>query len=91
MTAPRLYPREPRVPMERWTQHRWHVNGDGSLCLMQSADDWQPTDVAASLVSKAAGWFIEYLLIEQGDLASMTVRGIYVSSEVDALLAARFS
>jgi len=91
MTAPRLYPRDPRVPMERWTQQRWHVNGDGSLCLMQAADDWQPTDVSAALVCKAAGWFIEYLLVEQGDLASMAIRGIYASSEIDALLAARFT
>ena len=42
MVAPDLYPLDPDVPIERRTQHRWHVNGDGSLCLMQAADDWQP-------------------------------------------------
>lgn len=91
MTAPRLYPREPEIPMERRTQHRWHVNGDGSLCLMQAADDWQPTHTAADLVCKSAGWFIEYLLVDQGELDAMTTRGIYVSTDVDALLAARFA
>ena len=46
--------------------HTWHVNGDGSLCLMQAADDWQPEDTAADLVRKACGWFVEYLLVEAG-------------------------
>lgn len=91
MVAPDLYPLNPDVPIERRTQHRWHVNGDGSLCLMQAADDWQPENHAADLVRKAAGWFIEYLLVEAGDLDQMTERGIYVSDELDALLAARYA
>jgi hypothetical protein len=91
MTAPDLYPIEPEVPLDRRTEHRWHVNGDGSLCLMQAADDWQPTDTAADLVCKASGWFIEYLLVDDGALDAMETRGIYVNTSLDALLAARFA
>ncbi len=90
MVAPDLYPIDPEVPIERRTQHRWHVNGDGSLCMMQAANDWRPADSAADLVRNAAGWFIEYLLVDAGDLDAMTTRGIYVSDEIDALLAAKF-
>jgi hypothetical protein len=68
MVPPDLYPAEPRVPPERRTLHRWHLNGDGSLCLLRAAEDWQATDTAADLVLKAAGWFIEYLLVDAGDL-----------------------
>lgn len=90
MVAPDLYPIEPDVPIERRTQHRWHVNGDGSLCLMQAANDWQPDDTAADLVCKAAGWFVEYLLVDGGHLDAMTKHGIYLSTELDALITARF-
>ena len=38
MVAPDLYPIDPEVPIDRRTQHKWHVNGDGSLCLMQAAE-----------------------------------------------------
>jgi hypothetical protein len=88
--APDLYPIDPEVPIDRRTQHKWHVNGDGSLCLMQAADVWQPENTAADLVRKAAGWYIEYLLVDGGDLDHMTERGIYISDEIDALLEAKF-
>jgi hypothetical protein len=90
MVPPDLYPVEPSVPMERRTLHRWHLNGDGSLCLMQSAEDWRPTNTAVDLVLKASGWFIEYLLVENSDLEHMTDRGVGSSDEIDALLAAKF-
>jgi hypothetical protein len=90
MVAPDLYPLDPEVPIDRRTQHKWHVNGDGSLCLMQAAGDWQPENTATDLIRKAAGWYIEYLLVDDGDLDRMTERGIYVSNEIDALLAAKF-
>jgi hypothetical protein len=86
-----LHPIEPDVPADRRTQHRWHVNGDGSLCLIQRAEDWQPSDTAADLVLKASGWFIEYLLVEGSDLDAMTKRGICSSDELDALITAKFA
>ncbi|HEY8465209.1 MAG TPA: hypothetical protein VIL04_00240 [Solirubrobacterales bacterium] len=82
-----VYPIDPDPPLDRRTLHRWHINGDGSLCLMQSAGDWQLTDTAADLVRKAAGWFIEYLLVEDGKLDGMTERGIFEDTSVDSKLA----
>jgi ubiquitin-protein ligase len=87
MASPTLLPLDPEVPIERRTLHRWHVNGDGTLCLIQRADDWQPTDTAADLVRKASGWFIEYLLVEGGRREAMTERGIFEDAAVDELLA----
>lgn len=86
MVAPALLPLEPRVPITRRTLHTWHVNGDGTLCLMQRADDWQPTDTAADLVRKAAGWFIEYRLIETERRERMTESGIFADAVLDELL-----
>jgi hypothetical protein len=68
------------------TQQDWHVNGDGSLCLLQEAQDWSPTGTAADLVVKAAGWFLEYLLMEQGRIPAMTTNGIATDDSLDALL-----
>jgi hypothetical protein len=86
MVEPVVRPIEPEPdPMYR-TQHQWHVNGDGSLCLLQEAQDWSPTDTAADLVVKAAGWFLEYLLMEQGRLGAMTTNGIATDNSLDVLL-----
>jgi hypothetical protein len=90
MVPPDLYPLDPDVPIDRRTQNRWHVNGDGSLCTVQAAEDWQPANTAADLVRKASCWFVEYLLVDAGDLDAMTKRGIYSDESVDALLAAKF-
>jgi hypothetical protein len=82
-----LFPVDPEVPLERRTLGQWHVNGNGSLCLMQAAADWQPTDTAADLVRKASGWLIEYLLLEAGAIESMSVRGLFADTVHDAVLA----
>lgn len=82
-----LFPLDPKVPLGRRTLSTWHVNGDGSLCLMQSADDWHLTDTAADLVRKASGWFIEYHLLEAGEIERMTERGILTDTDLDAVLA----
>lgn len=80
---PELFPIAPEVPLDRRTLSRWHVNGDGSLCLMQAAEDWQLTDTAADLVRKASGWFIEYLLLETNAIEKMSVRGIFTDTTLD--------
>lgn len=87
MVAPVILPLSPEVPVERRTLHRWHVNGDGTLCLLQAAEDWQPTDSAADLVCKASGWFIEYLLLQTERVEAMTERGILSDSSLDAEIA----
>jgi hypothetical protein len=84
---PSLFPIKPQVPIERRTQNRWHVNGDGSLCLMQAADDWQLTNTAADLLSKASGWFVEYLLLDAGAIDEMSQYGMNVDTSLDELLA----
>jgi len=87
MVPPVLVPLDPEPPMERRTQHYWHVNPDGSLCLLRSADNWQLTATAADLVCKASGWLIEYFLVEANLMDGMTARGIYASSAIDPILA----
>lgn len=81
-----LYPVDPEVPLDRRTLHQWHVNGDGSLCLMQAAADWQLEDTAADLVRKASCWFIEYLVVEAGLRQQMTERGLLADDSLDELL-----
>jgi hypothetical protein len=54
-----LVPPDPDPPPDGRTQHYWHSNPNGSLCLLRGADDRQPTDTAAALVCKASGWLIE--------------------------------
>jgi hypothetical protein len=69
------------------TQHDWHVNGDGTVCLFQSASDWTGGDTAADLVVKSAGWFLEYLLMEAGLIERMTANGIVSDPVHDHLFA----
>lgn len=77
MVPPALVPVQPEIPIAHRTMNKWHVMGDGSLCLIQAAEDWQPENTAADLIRKAAGWFIEYLLLDAGRIEQMTQRGIY--------------
>jgi hypothetical protein len=88
MVEPVLIPADPEIPPVRRTMHDWHVMGDGSLCLSQRATDWQPGDTAADLVVKAAGWFIEYRLLEEGKRDSMTERGLVNDDQLDDLIEA---
>lgn len=85
MTAPRFYPVDPVPPVWTRSMHAWHVNPDGSLCLLQSTDAWDPASSAADLVSKAAGWFLEYHLLDRDLVPSMTVAGIVNDDRLDHL------
>jgi hypothetical protein len=85
MAPPRVIPLEPEPDPAVRTQHDWHVNPDGSVCLFQSASDWTGTETAADLVVKAAGWFLEYLLMEAGLIDRMSVNGIANDSVHDHL------
>ena len=86
MVAPSIVPIDPDPDVHTRSRHDWHVNGDGSLCLLQSASDWDGTGSAADLVPKAAGWFLEYLLMERGAVTSMTEAGIAVDDQLDHLM-----
>lgn len=84
---PKLWPLldPPPDPLYR-TQDIWHVNGDGSLCLLQTADLWTGRETAADLVVKASGWFIEYLLMEAKAIERMTLSGINSDTSLDDLI-----
>jgi hypothetical protein len=84
---PQLLPLDPEVPIERRTLTQWHVNGDGTLCLFQSAIDWDLHETAAMLVRKAANWFIEYQLADAGRIEHMTVWGLAHDRSLDEILA----
>lgn len=88
MVAPRFIPIDPVPPIGVWTMNRWHVAGDGSLCLFQNFTDWDPFGTAADLVPKAAGWFLEYLLMCDGAVEEMTPNGIAVDDSLDHLFTA---
>ncbi len=76
----------PLEPLYR-TQDIWHVNGDGSLCLLQTAEMWSGRDSAADLVVKSSGWFIEYLLMEVKVIERMTLTGLNADSSLDGVIA----
>jgi hypothetical protein len=84
--APTLNPLNPIPPRERRFAHAWHLNGDGTLCLLSRASDWRLSDTAADLVVKASGWFIEYLLKERGLISAISDTGLYDDDRYDALL-----
>ncbi|GGV54794.1 hypothetical protein GCM10010245_86740 [Streptomyces spectabilis] len=50
MVAPRIFPLDPLPEPWEWTQHRWHVNGDASLCLLHD-DIWTGRESAVDLLS----------------------------------------
>ena len=86
MTAPAVWAIDPEPSIEQRTQHAWHVNGDGSLCLLEAAAAWTGREPAAELVVKAAGWFIEYLLMRCGLITSMTSAGLAADQSMDAVI-----
>ena len=86
--SPRVYPVDPAPEITVRTQHRWHINGDGSICLWQNAYDWWPATLAAHIIPKVSGWFLEYLLLTRGHVAAMTTNGIAHNDEFDHLLTA---
>jgi len=86
--APILLPLAPVPPRERRLRHDWHVNGDGTLCMLAADVLWRPDDTAADLVIKASGWFIEYRLKERGLVAAMSETGLYDDTTRDELIGA---
>lgn len=88
MLAPRFVPVDPEPDISVRTLHDWHVNGDGSICLFQDFTSWDPLVTAAELVPKAAGWFLEYLLLSSGRIEAMTVSGIVNDDRLDHLMVA---
>lgn len=86
VAPPALWPLDPQPEPAQRLDHSWHVNGDGSLCLLQSAAAWSGREPAAELVAKASGWFIEYVLLSRGQIEAMTSTGISTDDSLDALI-----
>jgi len=86
MSPPTVWPVDPEPSIEQRTLHAWHVNGDGSLCLMETAAAWTGRDPAAELVIKAAGWFIEFLLMSDGLITRMTSIGLSGDTSLDEVI-----
>lgn len=88
MVEPKIWPLDPEPDAIHRTDARWHVMGDGSLCLLQSASDWTGRETAADFVLKASGWFLEFQLMELGLIDEMTVGGLVHDPSLDGLFTA---
>ena len=86
MVAPRIFALDPVPEPREWTQHRWHVNGDGSLCLLRD-DVWTGRESVVDLLLKAAGWRVEYALMKHQMIEQMTGCGIVTDDRFDHFLA----
>jgi len=75
MSPPALLPLDPVPHVELRARHDWHLNSDGSICVLFTAADWPGTGTAADLVEKASGWFVEYLALQAGLIQSMSESG----------------
>ena len=87
IVPPSVYPLTPEPAIEERTQAIWHVAPDGSLCLLQSQGQWQPAASIIDLLLKAAGWHVEYALMQAAVIEKMTECGIVSDDSSDALIA----
>ncbi|MEV4348902.1 hypothetical protein AB0J83_30970 [Actinoplanes sp. NPDC049596] len=87
MVAPLIYPTDPEPGIVERTDHKWHVNGDGSLCLLQDDATWNGRVSVTDLLLKAAAWRVEYALMKAGVIEAMTLRGIVDDEQSDHLVA----
>jgi hypothetical protein len=84
--APRFLPLSPEPEPDQRFREKWHLNSDGSLCLLRRVRDWDERATAADLVEKAASWFIEYRAVEEGLLEEMSGVGMFADAELDQLI-----
>jgi hypothetical protein len=81
---PRLFALDPEPSVEERLREEVHVNGDGSICLILHPSDWSSSECAVELVTKASGWFLEYLAVGRGLIGAMSPAGMFASTELDA-------
>lgn len=86
MVAPSIRAIDPEPQLREWTVHGWHVNGDGTLCLLRSVALWDPRTSITDLLLKAAGWRIEYALMQRSAIKAMTENGIVNDTIYDDLI-----
>ena len=87
IVSPMVFPTDPQpLPLEM-TQTRWHVLGNGALCLFQTQADWDPASSVLDLLMKAASWRVEYALLKADGREDMSMAGIVNDDSLDALVA----
>jgi hypothetical protein len=86
---PRVFPVSPEPEFLARTQSRWHVNGDGSLCLFRDEAKWTTRVGLRDVLLKACGWRIEYALMKAGCIDAMTTNGIVHDPVLDPVIGAR--
>ena len=86
MVPPKFNPISPLADPFARTMHAWHLNGDGTICMFQEADHWDPWSSAADLVPKAVSWFLQFLLLSRQEIETMTQAGIASDDSLDHLL-----
>lgn len=84
--VPAVFATAPEPTVLQRTQHRWHINSDGSLCLLADPTRWTGREPLSDLLLKAAGWHIEYALMNAGALQAMTANGIVNDTCLDTLI-----
>lgn len=87
MVEPSIRPLSVEVPFHVLGWTNWHIAPDGTLCLLQESSQWDPAGAAADLIPKISGWNIEFWLMINGHIDSMTVQGIVEDDSLDVLLA----
>lgn len=86
MVEPAVTPLGLDIPLQALGWTRWHVLPNGDLCLLQSTSAWPPEAVAADLVHKVSGWYVEYHLMLAGLIEAMSPAGIAADTLYDDLL-----
>lgn len=87
LVYPWIFPLAPEPAPVQLTQARWHVLGNGALCLFQTQQDWDPESSVVDLLRTAAGWRVEHALMTTGVLEEMTLAGIVHDYSIDHLVA----
>ncbi|WP_385626050.1 hypothetical protein PXH67_47915 (plasmid) [Streptomyces sp. P8-A8] len=86
MVPPYIWPLDPVPEPAEWTQSRWHVNGDRTLCLLRADALWTGRESVVDLLLKAAGWKVEYALMKHEAITQMSDCGIVEDDRFDHLL-----
>lgn len=86
MVAPLVTPRNVSVPPHGLGLNKWHSLPGGALCLFLGAAWWDPRTLAAELVPKISGWYIEYHLMMQGRIVRMPDRGFDRCDALDEII-----
>lgn len=86
MVEPDVVPLGLRIPWIALGWTRWHVLPNGHLCLLQATSAWPPSAMAAEIIPKVSGWYIEYHLMQRGLIEEMSPNGIADDTRYDDLL-----